>query len=167
MTWLDTKEFHSMTTFFSEISVLLMLALSLWGWGCFTARRLHGSSSVGWFYPVALGMAVVSVMGGIGNSLGISSSFFLWAIIFVGGLLAVPALRDFRVDRVDSSWLLVLGGASSVVLVFLNATLIPSFVFNYHDDFHTYLARPLRMLQTGTLTGGWFDSLGWDSLGGQ
>jgi hypothetical protein len=156
-----------MTGSLPGIFVLLLLTLSFWGWGHYAARHFYGPTFVGWFYPVVLGMAVACVIGGVGNALGIATPFFLWAIIVSGALLAVPALRHFRVDHAEMPWFLLVTGSSLAILVFLGATLLPSSLFNYHDDFHTYLARPIRMLQTGTLAGGWFDLLGWDSLGGQ
>ncbi|MDH3512916.1 MAG: hypothetical protein OER85_18910, partial [Gammaproteobacteria bacterium] len=156
-----------MTNFIAGISVLLMLTLSFWGWGSGAARILYGSTFAGWFYPAALGMSVVAVIGGVVNLLGIASPFFLWMIVASGWFLAASASRNFRVDRADLSWLLTLSATCFVLLIFLVATLMPSYVFNFHDDFHNYLARPVRMLQTGTLAGGWFDSLGWDSLGAQ
>ncbi|MCZ6665170.1 MAG: hypothetical protein O7B81_07690, partial [Gammaproteobacteria bacterium] len=54
-----------------------------------------------------------------------------------------------------------------VATVFVIATQLPTTLFNYHDDFHKYLVRPFRMLQTGTLAGGPFDQVGLDSVGSQ
>lgn len=44
---------------------------------------------------------------------------------------------------------------------------MPASAFNFHDDFHTYMPRPVRMLETGSLGGNPFDALGVDSLGAQ
>jgi hypothetical protein len=45
--------------------------------------------------------------------------------------------------------------------------LIPAGIFNAHDDFQTYVTRPFRMVQTGSINGGPFDPLGVDSFGSQ
>jgi hypothetical protein len=54
-----------------------------------------------------------------------------------------------------------------LIFLFLVLTQMPASAFNYHDDFHTYMPRPVRMLQTGSLGGNPFDVLGVDSLGAQ
>ena len=44
-------------------------------------------------------------------------------------------------------------------------TLLPVTAFNISDDFYTYVLRPVRMLQTGSLAGNPYEMLGLDSLG--
>jgi hypothetical protein len=155
-----------MMSFFQVLMLLLLIAISLWGWGRGTGKLLYGSFPKECFYSITLGLAVVAIPGGISNVLGIAYSPVLWGIICVGWLLAVLSLRDFRTLHTSFPWILIVGGTFIVVLIFLIATLMPSYTLNFHDDFHTYLARPVRMLQTGSLFGGWFDLLGLDSLGG-
>src|SRR6185436_707279 len=43
--------------------------------------------------------------------------------------------------------------------------LLPAGVFNIVDDFHMYVTRAARMMETGSLGGNPFDFLGLDSLG--
>jgi hypothetical protein len=156
-----------MTNFLTSVAALLALGVSFWGWGRVAARILYGSNSVGWFYPAALGLAVVTVLGGFGNSLEVASPGFLWAIIAIGCTFAAEAIRHIRFNREALLWLIMLGGAGLAALGFLASTLMPAGVFNHFDDFHTYIVRPIRMVQTGSLAGGWFDLLGWDALGAQ
>src|SRR5262249_22102300 len=46
-------------------------------------------------------------------------------------------------------------------------TLMPTTLFNAGDDFHTYVPRVMRMVQTGSVGGNAFDASGLDSLGSQ
>jgi hypothetical protein len=128
---------------------------------------MYGSCQAGWFYPVALGMAVVAVAGGIANSAAIAYPAVLWGLMGGGWVLAALHMPRCYMSKTDIPWLLVISLVSLVALVFLTARLMPSTGLNFQDDFQTYLQRPVRMLQTGTLDGGWFDLLGLDSLGGQ
>jgi len=52
-----------------------------------------------------------------------------------------------------------------IVVGYYAITLLPVIAFNIHDDYYTYLPRPFRMLQSGTLSGNPYEVLGTDSLG--
>jgi hypothetical protein len=45
--------------------------------------------------------------------------------------------------------------------------LLPTNAFNFHDDFHTYLVYPFRMLQTGSAAGGEVELVGYGTLTAQ
>jgi hypothetical protein len=51
--------------------------------------------------------------------------------------------------------------------VFLTATLLPTLVFNFHDDFLVYLPRIVRMRQAGSLGGNPFEQFGLSDFGVQ
>jgi hypothetical protein len=66
-----------------------------------------------------------------------------------------------RVKTLAPVLLALFGGAAACAL------LVPTTFFNPGDDFHTYIPRPVRMTQAGSVAGSPFDAIGLDSLGSQ
>lgn len=150
-----------------SLFALFLFAFALWGWGNLAGRLCGGSGEGEIAYPMTLGLAVLAAVGGVLNAISVAVPASIWAVLGTGWVLALVSLRQFlrKADIDANGW--IAGAVSLGMLIFLVATLMPSTNFNYHDDFHTYFARPFRMLETGTVSGGWFDLLGLDSLGAQ
>jgi len=136
-------------------------------------------------YTAVLGLVLWIFLGGLANILAIATPIFLYAIVGVGLILSVafwvvyPARRIWptaadaaprkkwvlsRRNLVSDDLMVALTIVAALILV---AFLMPSSMFNSYDDFHTYLPRPIQMLQTGSLTGNPFNLLGIDSMGAQ
>jgi hypothetical protein len=160
-----------------SLLALAAFAASAGGWGQLAARVLY-RSVVGWPYAIALGLASWVLIGGLLNVSRVAYPVSLYTL-FGLGLIFSLVLAYAGLQRQGRSWPTgIMGGIqrSQLVqliptvmvlgaLIFTVATLLPAAAFNFHDDFHTYFVRPVRMLQTGTLGGNPFDVLGIDSLG--
>lgn len=161
----------------SAIAVLVLCLAALTGWGGLTHRLCGGPERVPWTYRAALGLPTVALIGAPLNLLALAHPAAMDALVVLGLLLfAVPAALRLRARRAEGgTWLpdradwkapdllprLVIGGTG----LFLLWTLLPTGVFNHHDDMHKYLVPPLRMLATGTLGGNPFETTGLYSLG--
>src|SRR5262249_30170342 len=123
-------------------------------------RRLHA-------FVAAVGLAALNLIGGVLNFLGAAGARAHVALLALGLLLAeaaLPRLRPGRSWRPRTGWIAV-----GVAWIFGGAVawaVVPTHVFNLHDDFHSYATRAVRLAQTGRL-GNPFDSIGLDSLGSQ
>lgn len=108
-------------------------------------------------YPVALGILLLS--GLIFFAISCSANAKMWLATWRAISLTDPEkLKSMSGHAVPTAILTIAVG-------FYAFTLLPVAAFNFHDDFYTYLPRPLRMLQTGTLAGNPYEVLGTDSLG--
>lgn len=149
------------------------VALAAYGWGRPVTRWAYGETAPYPAFSAAVGVGLLTALGGLLNLLQIAYPPVLAATLVAGGVLAALAFRRDRAQRAaaaDAScgkgeWLARLALLS--LTAFFAATLMPSLAFNFHDDFHTYFARPLRMLATGSVGGDAFDLLGVDSFGAQ
>jgi len=148
------------------------------------ARWLHPGRRIHYGYATALGAAAWVAIGGFLNVIGVASRWFLAAIL-ISGLIMVAVMAagagrrfalhgGFRKNTLGelAARLLPSRGNFHVWLMIaltagLMAMVSPTFTFNYHDDFQTYLPRLMRMLDTGSLAGNPFSVLGADSLGAQ
>ena len=168
-----------MLTFFLSTLFIIIFFISTCGWGRVIAQLACGRSYQQWAFMSALGLASLIFLGGMLNFIGIAYSAILSAIFFAGIIFGFFELfqssfsyssifRDMQSKTKFDKYCYILSMALiCVTFVFLVATLMPTNAFNIYDDFHTYLMRPFRMLQTGTMGGNNFDILGIDSLGGQ
>lgn len=176
-----------MTSIFPAVVFLTGFVAALHGWGRLLLARCDRGEAAAWPYAVVVGMGTWLVAGGILNYFQLAHPFALDAIL--GSGLALWLLHAYRFPRgwlptgvngvspprapirswfrAESAVLVPAYLGVAGVVVFLVASLLPAATFNIHDDFHTYMMRPVRMLQTGTLGGDPFDLLGVDSLGGQ
>jgi len=77
-------------------------------------------------------------------------------------LLEESGLAELEIHEGEESVLVVLS-----VSAYLFISIVPAAAFNYHDDFHTYLVHPIRMLDTGSMVSSPFDFLGQGTAGGQ
>ena len=149
-------------------AALLLFAISAWGWGALVLRacrlEVHGDAP----YAVALGLAALAAAGGPLNLVGLAYAPMLWALLAAGWAIAARRLWQGRAGLQISfgsgslAW-----AAPAAIGLLLTAALLPGLAFNWGDDFQWYFQRVVRMLQTGTLGGNPFDSVGYDSLGSQ
>ncbi len=138
--------------------------LSCFGWGR-AAARLGGGSPV-WPVAAALGLAVVVILGGVLNLAGLAYGGALDLVAAAGLVLAGLTLRRGRPALPGPAGVAMVALAL-VPALFAAATLLPTTLFDFLDDFSKYLAYPMRMLATGTLAGDTLNSMGWETLGGQ
>lgn len=163
---------------FKFIVAILFIAihtLSLYGYGYFFQKIDRPLPTASWSIAVILGLGCWIFLGGVLNLLDLAYPWALNTMVVVG--LGLSLLAFFRRSSVVSvvnnrlwAWFADAAPHLSIIVavgVFVVATLMPSAAFNYYDDFHNYMAYPLRMLQTGTLFGSSFNSLGIVTLGGQ
>ncbi len=144
------------------------------GWGTLLARFAYPKKHLGFAFRSALGMGCLIFIGGILNVLSIAYAPVV-ASVFLSGivLLAYLGLRGGQFKKLAANRLGILKKSkysaayviTAVFGTFLIYYLLPSAVFNQHDDFHTYFVRVVRMLQIGTQAGNPFDIIGVDTLG--
>ncbi len=168
-----------MSIFFLSLIMIIALLVSTYGWGLITASITYGNTKYHWAFLSALGLASWTFLGGILNMSGFAYKGTLCIVIAIGICSTFIALLRYRtrffalLDKAlpKFSFDIIIYVLSTLIIlgtsIFLIATLMPTNVFNYHDDFTIYLARPFQMLQTGTLGGNPFDSLGIEGLGTQ
>ncbi len=153
--------------------VLLAFLASAFGWGQLP-HLLGRIRAEGLFLSTTYGLAIIILLGGILNAAGLASSAGLLVIFFAGLCFslyfAICRLNVHRASNAGESrtqWPRIAAVWAMPVLIgiFLVVTLLPSQVYNAHDDFQSYFPRPIRMLQTGSIGGNPFDFLGVDSLG--
>lgn len=176
-----------MSSFFGAIGVMLLVVASLYGSGRAVGEVLRLDVRGFPSYTVSLGVVSWIFVGGIINAAGLATFSMLGIVWLTGCGLALyylwreiwgfgggTGLKQFRLG-LSVGWqpgrALLLPGLAIALLfaavAFLTATIMPTTALNGHDDFHTYLVRPIRMLSSGTLGGNPFDYLGTDSLGAQ
>ncbi len=169
-----------MQDFLIAVVVLLLYMAAACGWGRFVLDRLPLDVRPGPAFATTFGFGIWIFVGGLLNALRLAFPLALDSMLVLGLLSALfTGARSLR----GTPWLSGVlgrrpGGAPPLdsapaaafigtAALYLALSQMPSRAFNYHDDFCTYLTRPLRMLQTGTLGGNLFDLLGTDSLGSQ
>lgn len=170
-----------MTGFIISLAAIVAFGFSTYGWGRLVVHATYRAPAGSWPYNIVLGLAYLVTIGGILNATRMAYPGALLALLGIGFIIAASFLYvdERRNSAISSQLKLTLKLFSqqrsialddvviSSSVVFLIVTLMPSSTFNFHDDFHKYLFRPVSMLQTGTLGGNPFDALGIDSLGAQ
>jgi hypothetical protein len=176
-----------MTGFLSSVAVLSAFLVSTYGWGRVSATYFYREAPRSPAFHVVLGLALWVFLGGLLNIARLAYPAALY-VLFLGGL-GLAAWSAYLAMRAGGGVAAVLaalretvarpgvktvfaGNAVPIAIVviataFLIATQLPTTMFNFHDDFHKYLVRPFRMMQTGSLAGGPFDQVGVDSVGSQ
>jgi hypothetical protein len=130
-------------------------------------------------FTIILGLACLIVLGGVLNFAGIAYPLVLDAVILSGlGYFALTFFKTrewrshfFKIRQFFSKTTTVqfLPPALLIGIVFFFSafTLSSPEAFNFHDDLEKYINHPIRMLSTGSLSGGHFNALGSETLGGQ
>jgi len=166
-----------MSNFIISVAIIGAYTLSIIGWGKLTLRLSDYSNHKNSLsYETLIGIASLIIIGGILNTIGIAYANTLNAIIFLGWILASyfmfgaiqkinlsQALKSANEFRSDHFSIFITG----FIAVFVISQLLPSNIFNYHDDMHSYLTRITLMIDTGSLGQNPIGLIGLDSLGAQ
>jgi len=152
------------------------LAISFYGWGQVT-RKVLRSSFPRTCLPI-LGVFAMIIMGGPLVLMGIAHAATVSLLLLAGIAAAgISIFQDYRKSHAGhprgfKARLATLAKKgypySGVILTFMVSypmQALPT-AFNMHDDFEKYFKYPVRLLQTGSLDTGPFDSLGVTALGG-
>src|ERR1043166_692627 len=145
-------------------AAVALFLVSAYGWGRL-ARSLHDPRLTRLHsLSVVLGLALLNAIGGFLNFFHCATSVMLLVLLLAGAVLAVTDVlrhppwrnvglpdanqatsrdvpRTGRVMVFVPAWLALVGGVGACVL------LVPTTLFNAGDDFHTYIPRPVRMIQ--------------------
>lgn len=164
-----------------SIMTFVFLLFACYGWGYALIRWTTIRDKDSFAFLSVVGIACLIFLGGVLNLVRLAYPAAL-TILFLTGLIffvigysakAKLWLATGRVGSlIDPEKLKSMSGHALPIGILIIAvgfyafTLLPAAVFNFHDDFYTYMPRPLRMLQTGTLAGNPFEVLGIDTLGG-
>ena len=167
---------------FLAILTLLVLLVSSYGLGFATMKWAIRDETNCFSLLAVIGVACLIVLGGILNLTGIAYPAAMYSLLLLGLVFFMlsffsrfkmlphlspahpPSDNTKKINLLDRFLPLSL---VAIAVMFSAASLLPSDAFNFHDDFHTYISRPVRMLQTGTLAGNPYELLGLDSLGAQ
>jgi hypothetical protein len=153
---------------------LCAFGLACYGWGGVAYALFYPERPPYHAFFIALGIAVLSVIGGLLNVTHMASRPALMLCLFCGMLLGISFIVQFgrhykwrwtappyKLPELFYS-ILILGCG-----IFLVVTLSDSSIFNFHDDFLNYLPRVTRMQQIGTVGGNPFEVLGLTDFGVQ
>ena len=153
---------------------------SCYGWGYVLVKWTSNRDRDDFAFLSVVGIAFLIFMGGILNLVRLAYPVAL-GILLLSGLIFFL----FHYSAIAKNWLAASRASGSkrpqesrflsghalpagiliIAVGFYAFTLLPVAAFNYADDFNTYIPRPFRMLQTGTLAGNPYEVLGTDSLG--
>lgn len=163
-----------------SIIAFALLLFACHGWGYALVRWSTIRDKDYFAFLSVVGIACLVFLGGVLNLVRLAYPVSL-SILLLSGLISFVIHCSENTQKWLTAWrassLSTLGKLKSMsghllpigilitVIGFYALTLLPA-VFNYADDFQSYIPRPLRMLQTGTMAGNPFDNLGID-LGAQ
>ena len=158
----------------------IFFLFACYGWGYALVRWTDTRDKDNFAFLSVVGIAVLIFLGGILNLVRLAYPAAL-IVLLVSGLAfflisfsanAKMWLGTRRTGSlINTARLKTKSGYALPIVILIVAvafyalTLLPVTAFNIHDDFYTYLPRPFRMLQTGTLAGNPYEVLGTDSLG--
>lgn len=173
-----------MIGFLLKCTFLALFFFSLYGWGALllyvSGERFYKTP----FYTASVGMALLIFWGGLLNSFNLAYASSLDILVFSGLSITlffgirfilnvkkhaeefqfkIASLKELNLSQPSNLY----GVFVFTVLIFLLIYLIPSSNYNFHDDLQKYIPRAVKMLQTGSLGGNPFGSVGIDSLGAQ
>jgi len=151
---------------------LIGFSLTIYGWGRAVNRILNGDRKVAHAYATGLGIVVLTFVGGLLNALGLATASVLAVIAYLGvafgAIFVATSLYKWQkkpfLSRANLPNFVFLAFAG-VIILFLAEELLPTRVFNHHDDFLTYLPRIVRMRETGSVAGNPYDLLGLAGFG--
>ncbi len=155
--------------FVGFLSVLLLICVSLFGWGALV-NRLTKHPVRNPVLVLIIGLGALIFFGGVLNLLRLA---YGWAFdgLILGGILLAVFFRKSRpsLPRNRNEWFYVAALGLVIILIvgFTISTQLPPRAYNFHDDYEKYFSHPVRMLQTGTLFGSSLTAIGLQTLGGQ
>jgi hypothetical protein len=149
------------------------LSLTVYGWGRAVHVPVYGwNSKVAHAYSAGLGTVALIFIGGVLDVFGLARSAALATVTLAGIVLSlffiVSSLRNSDIRSIFSranAPVLVFLAATAGLTIFLSVNLLPTQVFNYDDDFRTYLVRVLRMRETGIASNSPFEVIGLSGFG--
>jgi hypothetical protein len=157
-----------------SLMALCAFVVACYGWGSSAYALFYPGRDPSHAYIVTLGLAVLALMGGVLNAIHAAStlpvSICAYVGLLLGGFFIVRPGRSIELRSVLTPARLPEWAYAIVIIgsgIFLTVTLLPTSVFNFNDDFLTYLPRVVRMRETGTLGGNPFEVLGLSDLGVQ
>jgi len=167
-----------MADFCLGLLLSLLFLMSAWGWGQAIRHFVRVPLMRLGAFTAVTGLAWLAFLGGILNVADQARSRVLVSVILLGAVMAVakvlrqrpwqrksgPQVQPSSTTRLVSALPTAIACA---VATFACAVLMPTSVFNFHDDFQTYLPRVVRMIESGSIAGNAFDGMGLDSLGTQ
>lgn len=165
---------------FLSVVAFTLLLLACYGWGYALVRWAAIRDKDYFAFLSVVGIACLIFLGGILNLVRLAYPAALGILLLLGWIFFIISystnaktwLATWRARglinpvrfKPMSGYALPIG--ILVIAVGFDAlTLLPAAAFNIYDDFYTYMPRPFRMLQTGTLAGNPYEVLGIDSLG--
>jgi hypothetical protein len=159
----------------SSLMALIGFALAAYGWGRVAFLLAYPGRAPLHAYATGLGVVVLIFVGGVLNAVALATTAGLLVCAYAGILLAIAFLawsvktgwhrKNIR-EKVSAPAVLLLLFASAAA-AFLLLELLPTTVFNYHDDFFSSMVRPIRMQTVGTVGGNPFELIGLSDFGAQ
>ncbi len=165
---------------FLSIATFVLLLFACCGWGYVLTRWTTWSEKNNFALMSVVGIGCLIFIGGVLNLLRLAVPLAMDILLLAGLVFFVicysARVRNWLVAR-RTAGIADRATAPGTALDFLPLailiiatgfyalTLLPAEAFNISDDFYTYVLRPVRMLQTGTLAGNPYEMLGLDSLG--
>jgi hypothetical protein len=163
-----------------SIIAFTFLLFACYGWGYLAVRCISFRERYDFAFLSVVGIACLIFLGGVLNFARLAYPVTLSFLLLSGMTFTVI---HYSANR--RMWLATWHTGSPILLEklksisgyslplcllfiavgFYASTLLPAAAFNYADDLYTYIPRPLKMLQTGTLAGSPYEVLGTDSLG--
>lgn len=164
----------SIPTQFSTLLIILLYSACFYGVGCYLLRFLNKDIKHSFPLCITIGMSAYLFLGGILNSLSLADRTALIVSLVIGVAAScayIPRLilliRDTKYRNLDYIALLPIFFHLSFTIFLIYYLSPPHGSFNLGDDITTYIARPIRMLDSGSLSGNFFGLMPLDSLGGQ
>ena len=155
-----------------SLFALLGFTLCCYGWGRAAHIIIYRDRAALPAFTTGLGLVVLSFIGGVLNAARWATvpslSFLAYGGIGLAAVFVVRAVATAPRRPLLPGWpdivfvVFVLGLGVALV-----SALLPTQVFDYVDDFFSYLVRPVRMQATGTVGGNPFELLGLSDLGVQ
>ncbi|MBF0357798.1 MAG: hypothetical protein HQL70_04265 [Magnetococcales bacterium] len=177
-----------MFNFLLSLGFLLLLALSLYGWGRGLSSLLSPDNSFGWAYNATFGISIWIFFGGFLNLFSMVNASTLWCLLlfglvisgyFLSGNISTIFTRDVLYfdlsgyikkkisHQSDGLGFFILYSLIIALLFFYTYALMPATIFNYGDDYSVYNYRPILMFESGTIGhNNPFNGIPLDSLGG-
>lgn len=163
-----------------SIVAFVFLLFACYGWGYALVRWSAIRDKDYFAFLSVVGIACLIFLGGVLNLIRLAYPVAL-SILFLSGLTFFVSHYSTNAKMWPATWRAIgmtnpkkfkfMSGnvlPIGILIAFVGfyaMTLLPVAAFNFHDDFYTYIPRPLRMLQTGTLAGNPYEVLGIDTLG--
>lgn len=158
-----------------SIIAFMFFLFACYGWGYALVRWTTIRDKDDFAFLSVVGIAGLIFLGGVLNLVRLAYPTVLIILLLTGLIFFVihysaNAKRWLATCRASSlvnpeklkSMSALPIGILTIAVGFYALTLLPAAAFNYADDFQTYIPRPLRMLQTGTMLGDPFETLGRD-----